>query len=176
MNYLDDEVLKAKAIATEQHKKQFYDNKPYMFHVEAVVNNVKKVTNSNQAIILAYLHDVVEDTDFTYDDVKHNFDDNMAYLVNILTDEEGHNRKERKRKTNEKLSKVSEKYKVALIVKISDRLANLEHSKLIGNKSKLNMYLKENDDFIKAVNREYIPKELIDKLKSYNNLKNKIKP
>jgi len=176
MKYLDDEVIKARAISKEFHKNQNYGDKPYMFHIESVVNKVKQITDSKQAIILAYLHDVVEDTKFTYDDVKHNFDDNMAYLVNILTDEEGHNRKERKRKTNKKLSKVSEDYKDALIVKICDRLANLEHSKETGNRSKLNMYLKENDDFVKAVKRDYISENLINELLSYNKLKNKVKP
>tara|TARA_B100000700_G_scaffold230615_1_gene255067 strand:- start:33345 stop:33875 length:531 start_codon:yes stop_codon:yes gene_type:complete len=174
MKYEKHHIEKAKKLAQEYHKNQKYDNKPYMFHIESVVNRVKSITDSYEAIILAYLHDIVEDTEFSLNDVDVNFGQKMKRLVNFLTDEDGYNRKERKRKTNIKLSTINETDVSALIVKISDRLENFKYSKISGNKSKYKMYDKENKEFIKAVNRSYINKDIINELKSFSIKKNKV--
>lgn len=152
--FSEKDIEKAKEIAEQQHADQKYGDKPYMFHVEQVVSLVKRKNGTNEEIILAYLHDVVEDTNFTIEQVKQVFGERMAKLVSILTDEDGDNRKERKRKTNIKLSKVSEEYYSALKVKMCDRLCNVKSSIFNNLQNKIKMYASENEEFLNAIKRK----------------------
>jgi len=54
----------AKDYAIAAHKDQLYDGKPYSFHLDSVAIKVKSFGEQFQ--IVAYLHDVIEDTSLTY--------------------------------------------------------------------------------------------------------------
>lgn len=85
-------------------------------------------------------------------------------MVNILTDEEGRNRRERKQKTNYKLKNVLNDYEGALIVKVCDRLFNVSYSIATNNTSKMKMYLAEHDDFYSSAFRSGVCDDLWDRL------------
>ena len=93
-----DEVLK---FATTAHgdQKRKYTNDPYIVHPIAVSEIVKTVAHTDEMVAAALLHDVVEDTDVTLDQIKDKFGSKVAELVGWLTDisrpEDG-NRKTRK--------------------------------------------------------------------------------
>ena len=93
-----DEVLK---FATTAHgdQKRKYTNDPYIVHPIAVSEIVKTVAHTDEMVAAALLHDVVEDTDVTLDQIKTKFGSKVAELVGWLTDisrpEDG-NRKTRK--------------------------------------------------------------------------------
>lgn len=106
-----------------------------------------------QAQVIGYLHDVVEDTEFTCEDIETRFGKPVADAVAILTDEPGNNRKERKQKTYAKMSQVTGDLQIALIVKTADRLANVQASLETDRKDKLKMYQKEHSAFKTAVYR-----------------------
>ncbi len=109
--------------------------------------------------VVAYLHDVLEDTDETREEVAHVFGEEIARHTQLVTDESGHNRRERKERTNEKLAAVQESDFRALRVKAADRLANLRAAA----KSKpklLQMYQKEHAAFRTAVYRKGLVEEL----------------
>ena len=93
-----DEVLKF-ATAAHGDQKRKYTNDPYIVHPIAVAEIVKTVPHTDEMIAAALLHDVVEDTPITIDDIKNKFGDKVADLVGWLTDisrpEDG-NRKTRK--------------------------------------------------------------------------------
>jgi (p)ppGpp synthase/HD superfamily hydrolase len=57
--------------------------------------------------VVAYLHDVVEDTDITVEQVDTKFGELVASCVAILSDEPGQDRKDRKAKTYQKIAAVS---------------------------------------------------------------------
>lgn len=63
-----------------------YTGKPYIVHPATVAKLVAMVTNSIPMIAAAWLHDVVEDTNRTIDDIRNTFGDEIAYLVAGLTD------------------------------------------------------------------------------------------
>jgi len=142
-----DEVLVAKAMAfaIKSHGDQMYGDQPYLAHLDAVAKLVENF--GLEAVVVAYLHDVVEDTDVTLDDIRREFGDRIATLVRYVTDESGANRRERKRVTNEKLSHVEEEFNIALIVKAADRLSNMRGG------AKLDMYRREYPEFKDAVYR-----------------------
>ena len=63
-----------------------YTGEPYFNHVAEVALFVRCVGLSDEAIAAAYLHDVVEDTDISNDDIRSEFGDRVADLVEMLTD------------------------------------------------------------------------------------------
>lgn len=143
---------KAKTFAIKAHGEQKYGDEPYIVHLEAVVANLESY--GEKAQIIGYLHDLIEDTDVSYQDVKNVFGDLIANCVAIVTDEEGHNRKERKARTYKKMSEVTGELELALIVKAADRLANIQACLKYGNERLLNMYKDEHPVFRSSVYRE----------------------
>lgn len=87
---LDELVTKARLFATEQHRRidqrRKYSNQPYDVHLKAVANIVSSVTDDQEMIAAAWLHDTVEDTQATIEDIGREFGSRVAVLVEDLTD------------------------------------------------------------------------------------------
>lgn len=149
----EESVLRAREFAIQAHGVQRYGDHPYSVHLDAVAAIVTPF--GKEAQILGYLHDVVEDTAVSREEVRSTFGDFIAECVSVLTDEPGANRKERKAKTNAKLSEVPERLHLALIVKSADRLANVRMSASKAN-SKLDMYRREHSAFRHAAYRPHL--------------------
>ena len=81
-------VQRAIAFASDAHASQVrkYTGEPYVNHPIAVAQIVATVEHTEEMIIAAILHDVVEDTDATLDDIKKTFGQKVATLVAWLTD------------------------------------------------------------------------------------------
>lgn len=82
---LEQRALK---FATEAHGAQMrrYEEKPYIYHPVAVAEIVRTFGGSEEMIAAALLHDVVEDTPVTLDEVRKEFGDKVHDLVEWLTD------------------------------------------------------------------------------------------
>ncbi|HSC79311.1 MAG TPA: HD domain-containing protein [Chitinolyticbacter sp.] len=143
---------KARAFALHAHGDQKYGDRPYSFHLDMVAGNLAPY--GEQAQVVGYLHDVVEDTSVTKEKIEDEFGSLVAECVGLLTDEPGANRKERKAKTYEKLSRVSGPAELALIVKVADRLANVKACVADGKRSQWEVYLSEQPTFKAAAYRE----------------------
>ncbi|MBR5055735.1 MAG: bifunctional (p)ppGpp synthetase/guanosine-3',5'-bis(diphosphate) 3'-pyrophosphohydrolase [Bacteroidales bacterium] len=80
-------VLKAFDFANDAHKNvRRRSGDPYILHPIAVAKIVvDEIGLGYKSISAALLHDVVEDTDFTVDDIRRNFGDKIASLVDGLT-------------------------------------------------------------------------------------------
>tara|TARA_R110000850_G_scaffold45685_6_gene115338 strand:+ start:1038 stop:1610 length:573 start_codon:yes stop_codon:yes gene_type:complete len=87
--YEIDHNIHARMYATRMHEGQFrkYSNLPYITHPIAVANIVRiNIPNFDYNMIAAaYLHDVVEDTSSSIDDIMCTFGDDIAMLVACLT-------------------------------------------------------------------------------------------
>ena len=116
------------------------------------------------AQVISYLHDVVEDTDVSIEDIKVEFGVFIADCISILTDEIGKNRQERKIKTYAKMAKVSGKLELALVVKAADRLANLTACFSDNNIHLLNMYKQEHEVFKSSVQRDGLASDIWQKI------------
>jgi (p)ppGpp synthase/HD superfamily hydrolase len=68
-----------------EHRRKYTDL-PYTTHLEAVAELVKGAGGSEEMIAAAYLHDCVEDAGVTLDELRVHFGDDVAYLVEHLTD------------------------------------------------------------------------------------------
>jgi len=87
---MSDLVERARQFASSAHKRighqRKYSNQPYQVHLQAVAELVAGVTDDAEMIAAAWLHDTVEDTPATLDDISENFGRGVAELVENLTD------------------------------------------------------------------------------------------
>ena len=130
---LNDEQLKfikkAFEIALDAHKDQRRKSgEPYIFHPIAVAKIVaNELGLGATSIACALLHDVIEDSDYTYEDLEKIFSKKVADIVNGLTKISVMN--------NQNVSIQSENYRKLLLtlsndfrvilIKIADRLHNM---------------------------------------------------
>jgi (p)ppGpp synthase/HD superfamily hydrolase len=123
-----DLVTRAREFAQTAHRKKDhrrkYSGEPYEVHLIAVAALVASVTQDERTIAAAYLHDVVEDTDVTLDEVSAAFGPEIAELVENLTDvsrpADG-NRAQRKALDREHLARARSEAKT---VKLADIIHN----------------------------------------------------
>ena len=79
-------VVKAYELASEAHKDQRrYSGEPYIMHPVAVARILFDLGMDYQSIIAAILHDTVEDTDLTLDDLRAVFGEDIVQLVSGVT-------------------------------------------------------------------------------------------
>lgn len=100
---------------------------PYIIHPVAVAKICAKELKLGAApVCAAFLHDVVEDTEYTSDDIKQRFGDDVAFLVNVVTKKEKKNYTMSKQLDNFKQMLDSMHYDVrAILIKLADRLHNM---------------------------------------------------
>ena len=121
-------IDKARAFATRAHRsidqRRKYSLLPYEVHLEAVADIVASVSSDPEMIAAAWLHDTVEDTSVTLNEIKENFGKGVALLVQELTDvsrpEDG-NRATRKTIDRHHLARASAR---AQTVKLADLIDN----------------------------------------------------
>ena len=135
--------VKAKMFAEIAHSGQTYNEEvPYTFHLQCVVDVLGRYgETSPEMVCAAWLHDSIEDTNKSYNDIKSRFGMEVAELVYSVTSELGRNRKERNEKTYPKLKSFPQ----AMLLKLADRIANVEYGAASGGKN--DMYSKEFPDF-----------------------------
>ena len=143
-------MMTAKAIkfAEEKHAGQFYGTEPYIVHCNAVAAVLIRFGLTGETLLsAAILHDVIEDTQTNYNDIEAAFNKEVAEIVYCVTDELGRNREERKEKTYPKIRNNHN----AILVKLADRIANVENAIASSNTVKLDLYKKEINRFMHAL-------------------------
>lgn len=141
-----------RSFAIAAHGDQQYGERPYVFHLDAVAGIA--AAYGEDAVTLAYLHDVVEDTAVTVEEVERLFGARVAACVGLLTDQPGADRKERKQKTYARLAQVgSGATELALVVKAADRLANVRACVQDSNRRLWDVYRAEHEAFRAAAYR-----------------------
>ncbi len=124
-----EKILKALSMAEEAHKKQIRDGHiPYIIHpIRSAILLVEKAKIKNSDLICALLlHDTLEDTDLTAQEIKEEMGDYILKLVRAVTrerpdDETEEEKIKNKEKNIEKISQSSEEVR---LIKLCDRLDN----------------------------------------------------
>jgi (p)ppGpp synthase/HD superfamily hydrolase len=138
MRYTEKMYKEARMVAVVAHSNQRYDKIfPYEKHLDDVVDVLKRFGFSGKFIVAGFLHDTIEDDGISYNDIKKHFGVEVAEMVYCVTDELGRDRKEKKIKTLPKTANNPD----AIILKLGDRIANIEHG------GKIDMYIEEYDEF-----------------------------
>jgi (p)ppGpp synthase/HD superfamily hydrolase len=137
---MSTKVALAKALAAHYHGDQKYGDKPYMYHLEQVATNVKLLTNGTEDLLcIAYLHDILEDTDALAVTIGDLFGYELLDSVIALTKYPAF-----KNNYDKYIERVVEN-KNALLVKYCDTLANLSASIDDGNQGRISKYTKQLD-------------------------------
>ncbi len=141
---LDPRETDARVFAQSAHGGQKYGDAPYDKHLTQVRTVLTDFGYGGALGVAAWLHDVVEDADVSKDDIVTRFGADVAELVWAVTGE-GADRKERNATAYAKIRA----HPAAAILKLADRIANVEASRDVPKK--LAMYRSEWQAFRKAL-------------------------
>ena len=126
-----DDVNRIKAsfeFAREAHATQKRKTgEPYILHPIAVARiAAEELMLDVSSVIAAFLHDVVEDTPHTIEEISSLFGDDVAFLVSVMTKEEKETYDESRQVDNFRRMLGSVQYDIRpLLIKLSDRLHNM---------------------------------------------------
>lgn len=149
-------VFETLAIAVASHKLQLYGDLPYVNHLIHVANEVSALTDDPDVIAAAILHDILEDTETTAQDLRDNgVSEDTITIVQFLTDPKGFKtRKERKAIIYEKIldAKAAEHPLIekACLVKRTDRYCNRVCGVAEHSRRHIEMYIEEHEEFIRV--------------------------
>jgi GTP diphosphokinase / guanosine-3',5'-bis(diphosphate) 3'-diphosphatase len=120
-------VLAASAFAAHKHRDQRRkgaEASPYINHPIALANVLANEAGITDPIILAaaLLHDTIEDTDTTPEELEHKFGNDIAAIVIEVTDDKSLAKTERKRLQVEHAASLSNQAK---LVKLADKICNV---------------------------------------------------
>ena len=143
--------------ARKRHRGQKWAGMDYSVHLGLGAASVEcwaqsfgfSVVDINRLVAAAWLHDVVEDTDTSVEEVRELAGDGVAKLVWAVTDEPGVSRKERKEKTLPKIRTCP----LAVLIKLCDREVNVTKARSNNDGRYFSMYQNEHADFVAALRR-----------------------
>lgn len=127
-HFIKEDSVSALHYAVKAHEGQFRsDGSPYAKHPERVadfVRKFKKSKNLDALISAAFLHDTIEDTDTTHEDLEKMFGGLVASLVKELTSDK--DKIKEVGKTDYLAQKMAKMSSWALVIKLADRLDNVQ--------------------------------------------------
>jgi len=120
-------LIGALAFAAEKHRNQRRKDaeaSPYINHPIALARILSIEGGVEDGLVLsaAVLHDTIEDTETTYDELAEQFGFDIADVVREVTDDKSLLKSERKRRQIEHAPHLSQ---AAKLVKLADKIANL---------------------------------------------------
>lgn len=134
----------AREFAETRHATQRYGDRPYVVHLTAVREVLRSFDLGGDLAIAAWLHDVLEDTATSREELRARFGADVDELVWAVTGV-GANRKERNASAYTKIRATPR----AGYLKLADRIANVEASR--DRPDKLAMYRSEQQRFEQAL-------------------------
>lgn len=124
-----DDVTKAYNLAEEAHKDQRrVSGEPYILHPLAVAQILADMKIDTTTITASLLHDVVEDTSYTLDDLKKMFGKEVAFLVDGVTKLSRLNyrtKEDQQLNSMRKMFLAMAKDVRVVVIKLADRLHNM---------------------------------------------------
>lgn len=106
------------------HRRKGAAQEPYVNHLAEVARLLAEATDGadTNLIMAGLLHDTVEDTETTFDDLEREFGPDVAGLVREVTDDKSQPKAERKRRQIQSAPQASDRAKM---LKLADKISNL---------------------------------------------------
>lgn len=166
---------KALKFAGEKHAHQQVPGSSanYLLHISSVAMEVliahseKPDFDLELAVQAAILHDVIEDTDTDYEEVKEVFGERVALAVAALTKDTHLSSKHEQ--MADSLQRINQVEKEAGIVKLADRITNLQHPPPHWSQAKASAYREEAKMIAEALGEknEYLHQRLRTQIDKY---------
>ena len=143
----EDLVKKALKFAAQKHKNQTFTDgsgMPYIEHCKRVYWNLKKYASGefekkDVLFATALLHDTIEDTDTTFEELVQNFGEEVARNVKALSKQPSFFPHFLKMEVY--LHDIASTSKEAMMVKLADRITNITHIHPLWDYEKVVEYL-----------------------------------
>ena len=127
-----DVIEKAKKFAIEAHdgqRRKSDKTKPMVVHPIDVANILKEYNFDDNVVAAGYLHDVVEDTEYTLSDITKMFGEDIASLVNGASEpDKSLTWEERKQHTIDTIKTLDIRHKAIIC---ADKISNLNDLKIL---------------------------------------------
>ena len=161
--YKIEQAIKAAALLHQDQVRKGVIGLPFITHPVSVMTILRDYTDDENTLVAALLHDTVEDTDYTLDEMKDDFGEEVAGIVATLTEpvsSEGDKLTwlEIKNEYARQIKKGSEE---AVMISAADKTHNF--------RTMVDDYYESHDDFIK----DFGP-NLDNRLEGYQNISNAI--
>ncbi|GKS67463.1 hypothetical protein YTPLAS73_10100 [Nitrosarchaeum sp.] len=152
-----DIVLKAKKLAHEKHKNQKKKDgvTPYSDHLEGVVSRLKNlgVTDKN-VLSSAWLHDIIESTDMTFDQINEKFGREIAVMVLSLTKDKNIPKKDIEQQYINQLKNAAIQAKIIKLCDISANLKDLANAPI--SKTQKNKQVKKVLHYLRIIKNDIL--------------------
>ena len=169
-----ESYLKAYRFAAKAHHDQKFPGTdlPYIMHISFVsmeiiaALNFEKDRDGDFAVQCSILHDVIEDTDAKYDEVRSAFGEKVAKGVLALTKDEELPKEDRMR---DSLRRIRKQPNEIWMVKLAERIANLGLPPHTWSKERISQYRAEAIEIHSALDQasEYLSRRLIHKITEF---------
>ncbi len=162
--------------AAKAHQKQLMPSKelPYLLHLTQVCGELmlalmqdSKGLNPDLAISCALLHDTIEDTSIQYEDIEKEFGQRVADGVMALSKNPKLLRPDQMSDSLERILKLSAEVR---IVKMADRIVNLQEPPYYWQKTKIQNYQNESKLILERLQgvHPFIEQRLEERIKNYS--------
>ena len=130
-------VSEAAELAARRHNGQWRKGRgeePYINHLAEVANMLSAVTNGGDAELVAagWLHDTIEDSETTHDELAQRFGLRVAGLVTECTDDMSLPKSERRQR---QITDAPKKSPSAKLIKVADKVSNVR-ARIFANPSR----------------------------------------
>ncbi|MFB5605272.1 MAG: HD domain-containing protein [Nitrosarchaeum sp.] len=164
-------IQNAKKFAHEKHKNQKKKDgiTPYSDHLEGVVNRLKNLgITDKDTLCAAWLHDIIEVTDVTFDQINERFGRDIAVMVLSLTKDQNIPKKDRETQYITQLKEAPLQTKIIKLCDISANIKDLANAPI--SKTQKNKQIKKILHYLRIIkndiseNKSKYPKiqEIID--------------
>lgn len=156
-------LQKAKIFALERHKNQKRPDgvTPFYQHLEGVVFRLKNLGVSNIDILCAgWLHDTLEKTETTFDDINEMFGNSISVLVLSMTKDPKLPKKEKESQYVQQLKDASADAKLIKLCDISANVKDISNATM--SKNQKNKQIRKSFHYLRI-----IKKDLIQQKESY---------
>ena len=176
MTWNQEIYVKAWNFASLAHQGQLVPgtNNPYINHIglvameaAATVSNSENIDNPDLLIQCALLHDTIEDTELEYGDIEYEFGREIADGVLALTKDK--KLKTKVEKMSDSLSRIKQQPEEVWMVKLCDRITNLQPPPLHWDKDKIQAYYYESISILESLGTasDFLKERLQEKIDNY---------
>ncbi len=155
MEDADDRILKAEKFAREKHKNQTKRDgvTSLIEHLEGVVFRLKNLGITDKDVIsAAWLHDILEKTDVTFEEIIQRFGRDVATMVLSLSKNSNLSRKERENQYIKQLRDATIETKIIKLCDISSNIKDLPNTPL--SKTQKNKKIRRILHYLRVIKNE----------------------